>query len=111
MLETQFIKIDPEKIDNYAMRRAGEIIAAGGLVAFPTETVYGLELRLLIPALRRRYMPQRDGRQIIRCSRTLLRADRGACREYPGLCKEAYAVVYALEIAYAYIKKEVVYTG
>lgn len=42
MLETEFIKIDPENIDMDAMRRAGEIIAGGGLVAFPTETVYGL---------------------------------------------------------------------
>lgn len=42
MLETEFIKIDPENIDMDAMRLAGEIIAGGGLVAFPTETVYGL---------------------------------------------------------------------
>lgn len=41
-METEFIKIDPENIDMDAMRRAGEIIAGGGLVAFPTETVYGL---------------------------------------------------------------------
>lgn len=42
MLETEFIKIDPENINMDAMRLAGEIIAGGGLVAFPTETVYGL---------------------------------------------------------------------
>lgn len=42
MLETEFIKIDPENIDMDAMRHAGEIISGGGLVAFPTETVYGL---------------------------------------------------------------------
>ncbi|MFQ7290786.1 MAG: L-threonylcarbamoyladenylate synthase [Monoglobales bacterium] len=41
-METEFIKIDPENIDMDAMRLAGEIIAGGGLVAFPTETVYGL---------------------------------------------------------------------
>ena len=29
-------------IDQSAMERAGELIKKGGLVAFPTETVYGL---------------------------------------------------------------------
>ena len=31
-----------EAPDPAAIRRAGEIIRKGGLVAFPTETVYGL---------------------------------------------------------------------
>ena len=31
-----------EAIDREAIRRAGAIIRSGGLVAFPTETVYGL---------------------------------------------------------------------
>ena len=34
--------IDPAAIDSAAMNEAGELIRAGGLVAFPTETVYGL---------------------------------------------------------------------
>ena len=36
------IKIDPQAIDMQVIARAGEILKAGGLVAFPTETVYGL---------------------------------------------------------------------
>ena len=34
--------MDENSIDEVAIRQAGEIIKAGGLVAFPTETVYGL---------------------------------------------------------------------
>jgi len=41
-VNTEIIKIDEQRIDLNAIRRAGEIIKAGGLVAFPTETVYGL---------------------------------------------------------------------
>ncbi len=40
--QTEIRKIDPQAIDMQAIRRAGEIIKNGGLVAFPTETVYGL---------------------------------------------------------------------
>lgn len=35
-------KIEKNKINEEIMQRAGEILKAGGLVAFPTETVYGL---------------------------------------------------------------------
>lgn len=35
-------KIDKHNIDEQIMARAGEILWKGGLVAFPTETVYGL---------------------------------------------------------------------
>lgn len=41
-MDTKIIKIDEEKIDGEALKNAGEIIKNGGLVAFPTETVYGL---------------------------------------------------------------------
>lgn len=41
-METEFIKLDPRSPDREAIRRAGEILKNGGLVAFPTETVYGL---------------------------------------------------------------------
>ena len=34
-MKTKLVKMD-------ALKEAGEIIRAGGLVAFPTETVYGL---------------------------------------------------------------------
>ena len=42
--------MDPDSPDADAIRRAGEIIRAGGLVAFPTETVYGLGGDALNPA-------------------------------------------------------------
>lgn len=41
-MKTQIIKIDKNNIDKTSMKHLGEIIASGGLVAFPTETVYGL---------------------------------------------------------------------
>ncbi len=41
-MNTKIIKINPEKIDKEKLSKAGEIIRRGGLVAFPTETVYGL---------------------------------------------------------------------
>lgn len=39
---TKIIKINPEKIDMELLEEAAHIIKGGGLVAFPTETVYGL---------------------------------------------------------------------
>ena len=41
-MKTEIVKIDEEQIDQEAIARAGEILKRGGLVAFPTETVYGL---------------------------------------------------------------------
>ena len=41
-MKTELIPVDQENIDSSAMMRAGDIIRRGGLVAFPTETVYGL---------------------------------------------------------------------
>lgn len=41
-MKTEMIKINPQAIDENAIARAGEILKKGGLVAFPTETVYGL---------------------------------------------------------------------
>lgn len=41
-METRQIRIDPGKIDPEALRQAAGLIRAGELVAFPTETVYGL---------------------------------------------------------------------
>lgn len=41
-MKTKIIRIDPDHIDEQAIGEAGEIIKRGGLVAFPTETVYGL---------------------------------------------------------------------
>lgn len=41
-MNTKVIKIDSDNIDEKSMQEAGDLIAAGELVAFPTETVYGL---------------------------------------------------------------------
>lgn len=41
-METEIIKINREHMDQDALQRAGRILKEGGLVAFPTETVYGL---------------------------------------------------------------------
>ncbi len=39
---TEIIKIDPDNIDDSSLDRAAEYLKRGELVAFPTETVYGL---------------------------------------------------------------------
>ena len=46
-MNTQIVKIKPDKTpfdakEDEALRQAGELLKRGGLVAFPTETVYGL---------------------------------------------------------------------
>lgn len=41
-METKVIRIDPQRIDDNVIGDAARLIAAGELVAFPTETVYGL---------------------------------------------------------------------
>lgn len=41
-MNTLFIKVDPINPEPEIIAQAGEIIRNGGLVAFPTETVYGL---------------------------------------------------------------------
>ena len=41
-METKLVRIDKNNIDASLVRAAGDVIRAGGLVAFPTETVYGL---------------------------------------------------------------------
>ena len=41
-METRIVRIEEDNIDGELLKEAGEILKAGGLVAFPTETVYGL---------------------------------------------------------------------
>ena len=41
-MDTKLFSINPKEMDKNALREAGQIIKQGGLVAFPTETVYGL---------------------------------------------------------------------
>ena len=41
-VKTKLIRMDEQHIDVALIKEAGDVIRAGGLVAFPTETVYGL---------------------------------------------------------------------
>lgn len=41
-MDTNIVMVDEQNIDSTIIAEAGAIIKAGGLVAFPTETVYGL---------------------------------------------------------------------
>lgn len=41
-MKTKLIRMDEQHIDAALIKEAGDVIRAGGLVAFPTETVYGL---------------------------------------------------------------------
>ncbi len=52
--ETELISIDPTHPEAAIIERAAAVIRAGGLVAFPTETVYGLGADALNPAAVRR---------------------------------------------------------
>jgi L-threonylcarbamoyladenylate synthase len=46
---TQIVKIDPVKIQDSKLMSCAESLRSGGLVAFPTETVYGLGANALMP--------------------------------------------------------------
>ena len=48
-MQTKVVKIDSANIDDAAMKEACDLIRAGELVAFPTETVYGLGGNALDP--------------------------------------------------------------
>jgi L-threonylcarbamoyladenylate synthase len=41
-MQTELLHVDPVRPDEAALRRAADVLRGGGLVAFPTETVYGL---------------------------------------------------------------------
>jgi L-threonylcarbamoyladenylate synthase len=49
-MKTKLIRLKRDGNDEEALKEAGHIIKAGGLVAFPTETVYGLGGDALNPA-------------------------------------------------------------
>ena len=42
VMKTIITKVDKNQIEKEVIEQAGKIIQEGGLVAFPTETVYGL---------------------------------------------------------------------
>lgn len=49
-MDTKVVPMDEQHIDMEMLQKAGDIIKEGGLVAFPTETVYGLGGDALNPA-------------------------------------------------------------
>jgi L-threonylcarbamoyladenylate synthase len=44
-MHTRIVKLDPAKIDSAKIEEAAQLVDAGGLAAFPTETVYGIACR------------------------------------------------------------------
>jgi len=48
-METRVAAVDPKRPDEDIIKEAGQILREGGLVAFPTETVYGLGGNALDP--------------------------------------------------------------
>ena len=52
-METKVIKLDDGNVDAAAIKEAAAVIDAGGLVAFPTETVYGIGCRVSNDSLAR----------------------------------------------------------
>jgi len=53
-MNTKIITIDPKNIDPDKIKQAAEIIRQGGIVAFPTETVYGLAADFFNPQAKER---------------------------------------------------------
>lgn len=51
---TELLRVEPARPDQAVLQRAGEVLRQGGLVAFPTETVYGLGADALNPLAVRR---------------------------------------------------------
>ena len=70
-METIIKKIDRNQIDQVIMEEAGSILKNGGLVAFPTETVYGLGANALDEEAAKRPMQQKDACQTTRLSSIL----------------------------------------
>ena len=65
-METKVIRMDPAQIDQETMKKAGAILKQGGLVAFPTETVYGLGGNALDEQEQKRFTARRGDLRIIR---------------------------------------------
>ncbi|HHW13844.1 MAG TPA: threonylcarbamoyl-AMP synthase [Firmicutes bacterium] len=53
-MRTELLRVEPARPDQAALQWAGEVLRQGGLVAFPTETVYGLGADALNPRAVRR---------------------------------------------------------
>ena len=65
-MQTKVVKIDSANIDEAAMKEACDLIRAGELVAFPTETVYGLGRMRCTRRHRKRFMRRREDLRTIR---------------------------------------------
>jgi L-threonylcarbamoyladenylate synthase len=50
-MQTKVIKLDPDNADIAKIKKAASLVDAGGLVAFPTESVYGIACRANIDSL------------------------------------------------------------
>lgn len=64
-MDTIYAVIKGDNADEEQIRQAGDILKAGGLVAFPTETVYGLGGDALNPDSSKKYMRPKEGLRII----------------------------------------------
>jgi translation factor SUA5 len=56
-VSTRVLRVDPERVDPALIAEAARVIRKGGIVAFPTETVYGLGANA--------YTPRRRGKVFI----------------------------------------------
>ena len=52
-MQTRVVKINAEKIDSAEIKKAAKLVDGGALVAFPTETVYGIACRVETASLTR----------------------------------------------------------
>lgn len=64
-METQIKKLNYETINMNIIEEAGKILKEGGLVAFPTETVYGLGGDALNPVSSEKIYAAKDGPRTI----------------------------------------------
>ena len=72
--ETQLLTVKEMKQDREAIIRAGQIIRQGGLVALPTETVYGLGANALNPdAVKNIFLAKASRRFIMSCAGVFVR--------------------------------------
>jgi len=52
-MQTKVVKLDPNRPDIVKIKAAAALVDTGGLVAFPTETVYGIACRVATESLTR----------------------------------------------------------
>ena len=58
-MQTKIFTAELLERDKNALKEAADIIRQGGLIAFPTETVYGLGADATDATAAKKYMPQR----------------------------------------------------